>query len=96
MEGVVRPPSALGITLASPLSMIETHELVVPRSIPIVLLIVLYLLFVGYRVTPVVVYGQTLIPIFVVSNYLHYFFRFFIFVILREVKKLESAPQSGK
>ena len=33
-EGVVRPPSALGITTGSPPSMTATTELVVPRSIP--------------------------------------------------------------
>src|SRR5438093_11800290 len=38
-EGVVRPPSSLGMTLGSPPSITATHELVVPRSIPIVLLI---------------------------------------------------------
>jgi hypothetical protein len=38
IEGVVRPPSELAITTGSPLSMIETQELVVPRSIPITLL----------------------------------------------------------
>ena len=39
-EGVVRPPSALGMTFGSPASRIETTELVVPRSIPITLPIV--------------------------------------------------------
>src|SRR5690606_35579616 len=33
-DGVVRAPSALGITTASPASRAETTELVVPRSIP--------------------------------------------------------------
>src|SRR5688572_19715039 len=37
-EGVVRLPSALGMTLASPPSMTATTLLVVPRSIPMVLL----------------------------------------------------------
>src|SRR4029079_8108619 len=36
-EGVVRPPSALGITTGSPPSMTATTEFVVPRSIPITL-----------------------------------------------------------
>src|SRR5689334_7521317 len=36
IDGVVRPPSGLGITLGSLPSMMATHELVVPRSIPIV------------------------------------------------------------
>src|SRR6476620_10880508 len=33
-DGVVRPPSALAITVGSPPSRTETTELVVPRSIP--------------------------------------------------------------
>jgi hypothetical protein len=33
-DGVVRPPSAFGITTGSPPSMTATTELVVPRSIP--------------------------------------------------------------
>src|SRR4051812_15680365 len=33
-EGVVRPPSALGMTTGSPASSTETTEFVVPRSIP--------------------------------------------------------------
>ena len=36
-DGVVRPPSAFSSTSGSPPSNIATHELVVPRSIPIVL-----------------------------------------------------------
>ncbi len=36
-EGVVLPPSELGITTGSPPSMTATTELVVPRSIPITL-----------------------------------------------------------
>ena len=36
-EGVVRPPSSLAITLGSPPSITATQELVVPRSIPIIL-----------------------------------------------------------
>src|SRR5438132_2723095 len=35
-DGVVRPPSALGMTTGSPPSMTATTELVVPRSIPTV------------------------------------------------------------
>ena len=38
-DGVVRPPSALAITFGSPPSRTATTELVVPRSIPITLLI---------------------------------------------------------
>src|SRR3954451_14918210 len=33
-DGVVRPPSALGITMGSPASRTLTTELVVPRSMP--------------------------------------------------------------
>jgi hypothetical protein len=36
-DGVVRPPSALGITVGSPPSRTAMHEFVVPRSMPIVL-----------------------------------------------------------
>src|SRR3954468_13813466 len=34
-DGVVRPPSAFGMTTGSPPSMTAMHEFVVPRSIPI-------------------------------------------------------------
>src|SRR5476649_488474 len=37
-DGVVRPPSAFGITVGSPPSRTAMHELVVPRSMPSVLL----------------------------------------------------------
>ena len=36
-DGVVRAPSAFSMTVGSPPSRIAMHELVVPRSIPIVL-----------------------------------------------------------
>src|SRR6185503_17859122 len=36
-DGVVRPPSRFGMTVGSPPSSTAMHELVVPRSIPIVL-----------------------------------------------------------
>src|SRR5918993_1002292 len=36
-EGVVRPPSALGMTTGSPPSMTATTEFVVPRSMPMTL-----------------------------------------------------------
>src|SRR5688572_6857943 len=39
MDGVVRAPSALGMTTGSPPSMIAIQELVVPKSIPRILLI---------------------------------------------------------
>src|SRR5438093_12130204 len=38
-EGVVRAPSALGITVGSPASRTETTELVVPRSMPTALVL---------------------------------------------------------
>ena len=38
-DGVVLPPSGLGITVGSPPSITATQELVVPKSIPITLLI---------------------------------------------------------
>ena len=41
-EGVVLFPSALGITTGSFPSITETHEFVVPKSIPIILLISLF------------------------------------------------------
>src|SRR5215510_4097795 len=40
-DGVVRAPSWLGITTGSPPCMTATTELVVPKSIPIILLIAL-------------------------------------------------------
>ncbi len=36
MEGVVRAPSAFSITLMFLPSMTDTHELVVPKSIPMI------------------------------------------------------------
>src|SRR5438876_8247819 len=44
-EGVVRLPSAFGMTAGSPPSITATHELVVPRSIPMILLIASLLLY---------------------------------------------------
>ena len=41
IEGVVLAPSAFGITTGSFPSITETHEFVVPKSIPIILLILL-------------------------------------------------------
>ena len=40
-DGVVRPPSAFGITVGSPPSITAMHEFVVPRSMPITFAIVL-------------------------------------------------------
>ena len=37
MDGVVRSPSAFSMTFALPPSITATHELVVPRSIPMIL-----------------------------------------------------------
>jgi len=42
MDGVVRTPSEFGITLGSPASITAMHELLVPRSIPIILLTTQY------------------------------------------------------
>jgi len=41
-EGVVLQPSSFGITTGSLPSITATHELVVPKSIPIILLILYY------------------------------------------------------
>ena len=41
-EGVVRAPSLLGITTGSPPSRTATQELVVPKSIPMILPIVFF------------------------------------------------------
>ena len=64
-EGVVRLPSALTMTVGSPPSMTATQEFVVPKSMPIILLIkktsykikamvvIVYIkLFSGYRTPP--------------------------------------------
>ena len=53
-EGVVRLPSALGMTTGSPASSTETTELVVPRSIPTALdmLASTGVLVGGFRLTP--------------------------------------------
>ena len=45
-DGVVRPPSAFSTTVGSPPSSTAMHELVVPRSIPIVFPIEFYSCFV--------------------------------------------------
>ena len=43
LDGVVLAPSAFGITTGSFPSITETHEFVVPKSIPIILLIIYFL-----------------------------------------------------
>jgi hypothetical protein len=45
IEGVVRLPSEFATTTGSLPSITATHELVVPRSIPIIFPIILYFLF---------------------------------------------------
>ena len=45
-EGVVLFPSALGITVGSLPSITATQELVVPKSIPIILLIIINYIFI--------------------------------------------------
>src|SRR4030095_9532530 len=51
-EGVVRLPSALGMTFASPPSITATTLLVVPRSIPMILLTCLSSFSLFYRRKP--------------------------------------------
>src|SRR4051794_18951420 len=48
-DGVVRPPSAFSITVGSPPSRTAMHEFVVPRSIPMVLAMMLGFLLVSRR-----------------------------------------------
>src|SRR5207244_7099972 len=50
-EGVVRPPSEFVITVGSPPSMTATTEFVVPKSIPIILLIlrILHQILIDHR-----------------------------------------------
>jgi len=43
MLGVVRVPSAFSITLVLPFSMMATQELVVPRSMPMIFPMMLFL-----------------------------------------------------
>src|SRR4026207_1107768 len=50
-DGVVRAPSEFSITLGLPPSMIATQELVVPRSMPIILLIAVPLSSIRVQVT---------------------------------------------
>jgi hypothetical protein len=59
MEGVVLLPSALGITTASLPSITATQELVVPKSIPIILLIVsiFYYLLILKWISPILYQG---------------------------------------
>src|SRR5271168_3472964 len=47
-DGVVRPPSSLGMTLGSPPSITATTEFVVPKSIPIIFAIASLLLHAQY------------------------------------------------
>src|SRR5215469_9255563 len=55
-DGVVRPPSSLAMTLGSPPSITATQELVVPRSIPIILAMLLS--FVSMLPRPALGYGR--------------------------------------
>src|SRR4029079_18184362 len=48
-EGVVRAPSAFSITLGDLPSMIATQELVVPRSMPMILLMRILFSFLSWR-----------------------------------------------
>src|SRR5215472_16092623 len=56
IDGVVRPPSSLAMTLGSPPSITATQELVVPRSIPIILAMLLS--FVSMLPRPALGYGR--------------------------------------
>jgi hypothetical protein len=49
IDGVVLEPSALVITSGEPPSITETQELVVPKSIPIILPILLSFVFVNFQ-----------------------------------------------
>src|SRR4051812_49211244 len=53
-DGVVRPPSAFSMTVGSPPSSTAMHELVVPRSIPIVFAILKLLLLVRKNLSAVI------------------------------------------
>src|SRR3546814_17493817 len=48
IDGVVRSPSLFSMTLALPPSMIATHELVVPRSMPMIFAIEWFLLGIAW------------------------------------------------
>src|SRR4051812_1300851 len=52
IDGVVRAPSEFSMTLVSPPSMTATQELVVPRSIPMTLAMILLFLFPAGRPSP--------------------------------------------
>src|SRR5450432_167351 len=59
-DGVVRPPSSLGMTLGSPPSITATTELVVPKSIPIIFAIASLLLHAQYPMRDFVHLGSHL------------------------------------
>ena len=52
-DGVVLFPSALGITTGSLPSITETHEFVVPKSIPIILLIIFNFIYLLTTIMPI-------------------------------------------
>src|ERR1700733_13759282 len=60
-DGVVRPPSWFGMTTAWPPSMTETTELVVPKSIPMILLILPSIFRLGIRLALAWHHYQTLV-----------------------------------
>ena len=74
-EGVVLFPSALGITTGSLPSITETHEFVVPKSIPIILLIILFFLI---RTIPVPLKISDTLAVII-------FFYLFIFTIYHQL-----------
>src|SRR5881628_3211180 len=59
-DGVVRPPSAFGMTVGSPPSRTAMHEFVVPRSIPIVFAMLVLCLLVRKSKPPYSRYGDAL------------------------------------
>jgi hypothetical protein len=63
IDGVVLFPSALGITTASLPSITETQELVVPKSIPIILPIFNIFNFIVYSIILLVVDKSIFVPI---------------------------------
>ena len=76
-DGVVRIPSAFAITVGSPPSITATHELVVPKSIPIILLILSSSELISYFYDCMPYYCF----IFIYISLLEYF-HYFIFAVL--------------
>src|ERR1700722_3924626 len=73
-DGVVRPPSWFGMTTAWPPSMTDTTELVVPKSIPMILLILPSIFRLRIRLVLACDHYQTLVCYCQVEMSLRYFF----------------------